>query len=104
MSNQTNTTHMPPTPLIGDAASLVGILDWALGAGVDVSELTVGAVSIKLRGTLGADAQGDERDDGQRRGDRPSIHEQFGGELFERALAEKVAGVDLQPVVGRSAP
>lgn len=103
MSRPTNTTTPTvPTALTGDAASLVGILDWARGAGVDVSELTVGAVSIKLRSTAGAGGEADERDEEPGR-DQQAIYRQFGGELIDRALADKVPGADLQPAIGRRA-
>jgi hypothetical protein len=101
LTKSTTRTRTPSTAaLSGDAAAAVGILTWAQDAGVDVSELTVGAVSIKLRGVA---AQGQDDRDGDRGNGRPTLHEEFGRELFQQAVAEKVIGTDLQPAIGRRA-
>lgn len=103
MSQQTSTvTPTEPMALTGDAASLVAVLDHLRAAGVDVSELTVGAVSIKLRGTVRAGGDREDRDDSPER-HQQAIYRQMGGDMFERMITEKVPGVDLQPAIGRRA-
>lgn len=99
MSKMTSPTRTSSTALAGDTAQLVAAIERLHAGGFAVSELTVGKASIKLH--RAAPAGDRDRDD-----ERPSpmgIHEQFGGEMLRRAMAEALPGVELQPAIGRRA-
>jgi hypothetical protein len=92
-------TRTTSIALSGDAEQLVGVLERLRDGGFDLAELTVGTVSVKLHRAArgGADREDDEAPD-----PRQAIYRQFGGEMLERAIAEKLPGVDLQPAIGRN--
>jgi hypothetical protein len=93
----TSTTRTASIALTGDAAQLVAALERLAAGGFVVDELTVGKVSVRLRG-VGAERS--ERDD------RPAptgIYQELGGEILTQIAAEVVPGVELQPAIGRRA-
>lgn len=97
----TQMTDMTPTQLTGDAAALVGILEWMQSAGLDVASVSVGSCRVELRPP--AAAARPDRDDAEDEGERnrEAIYRKFGGPVFDHAMSDVPAG-ELQPAIGRT--
>ncbi|HEY0194869.1 MAG TPA: hypothetical protein VGC42_27340 [Kofleriaceae bacterium] len=89
----------------GDADQALGLLVAARAAGFEIAHVTVGNCRIELRTSPAALAPQDES---PQRDPREMIYQQYGGELYRRAVSgasststntPAVPGADLQPAI-----
>lgn len=82
--------------LTGEVAQAAAFIEWAHGHGVEVSAISVGQCTVHLAPRRGASSAADSRPT------MKSIHEQFGGKVFEDAVEGPDDDQEFQPVVGRT--